>query len=65
MVEELIYEVKYQISARLGRPLTSYHPLGFCPTRGKLGVSKKVLKVLVAQGALKLQYPKVFASTFM
>ena len=42
--------------------LTRYHPLGFSsPTKGRLGVSKKVLKVLLAQGTSKLQHHKIFA----
>ena len=64
--QELIYEVKLQTSAWPGRPLTSNHPLGFCPpTKARLGVSKKVLKVLVSQRASKLQYLKVFGGIFL
>ena len=37
----------------------SYHPINlFPPTKARLGVSKMVLKVLVAQGALELQHLK-------
>jgi len=59
---ELINEVKYQTSARPRRPSTSYHQLGSCPhTKARLGVYKKLLKVALAQGALKLKHLKVFA----
>ena len=67
MLKELIYEAKYQISAGPGGPQTSFLPLDFYPqTKVSLGVSKKVIKVLVAYGALKLQNLKVFvAFSFM
>ena len=48
--QELIYEAKLQNSAWPGRPQTSNHPLGSCPpTKARLGLSKNVLKALVAQ----------------
>ena len=38
MVKELIYEAKYQISAKPGGPLTSYYPLDLYPkTKVRLG----------------------------
>ena len=66
MVKELIYEVKYQSSARPGRSQTRCHPLDLYPqTKVRLGVSKNVLKVLVAQMASKLHHLKVFDSIFL
>ena len=51
MVGEMIYEVKYQISAWSGGPHTSYHQVDLYPqTKVRLGVSKKVLKVPLALG---------------
>ena len=65
-MKELIYEAKYQISARPEGPQTSYHPLDLCPqSKVRLGVSKKVLKVLAAQRASKLQHLKVFGGIFL
>ena len=62
MVKELIYEAKYQNLAGPGGLQTSYCPLDFyLQTKVRLGVSKKVLKVLVAHMTSKLQHLKVFA----
>ena len=61
MVKELIYEVKYQSSARPRGPKTSYHLFGFYPyTKVRLGMSKKVLRVPIAHWTSKLQDLKVF-----
>ena len=61
MVKELIYEVNYQSSARPRGPYKSYYPLGFYPhTKVRLGVSKKVLKVLVGIWTSKLEHLKFF-----
>ena len=66
MVRELIYEVKYQISAVPGGRLTSCDTLDLCPqTKVSLGISKEALKVLVSQRALKLLNLKVSDSIFL
>ena len=66
MGKELIYETKYQISAGPGGPQTSYYQLNLYPQiKVILGVFKKVPKILVAQGSLKLQHLKVFGSIFL
>ena len=56
LVKDLIYEVKYQNSARPGRPSANYPP-GFCPpTKGRLGVLD--IKIDITHLKLRISFLK-------